>query len=67
MSIWVCELCDFIYDEDKGIPDEGIPAGTHWEDVPKDWVCPYCGASKAAFKMQKLNDLDAVALSILNP
>ncbi|HAE05124.1 MAG TPA: rubredoxin, partial [Gammaproteobacteria bacterium] len=22
-----------------------------WEDVPEDWVCPDCGASKDQFEM----------------
>ncbi len=67
MNSWVCELCDFVYDEDKGIPDEGIPAGTPWQDVPDDWSCSYCGASKSAFEMKKQNRVDALAMSILNP
>ena len=51
MNIWVCEFCDYIYDEAKGIPNEGIPAETCWENVPSDWSCPYCAARKSAFKM----------------
>ncbi|GJM04855.1 MAG: Rubredoxin-2 [marine bacterium B5-7] len=67
MNIWVCEICDFIYDEAKGIPNDGIPAGTRWRDVPVDWACSYCGATKSAFKMKKLSRVDAIDLSILNP
>ena len=44
-----CVICGFIYDEAEGIPDDGIPAGTRWEDVPEDWECPDCGISKADF------------------
>jgi rubredoxin len=48
---WQCILCGFIYEEEIGIPEEGIPAGTRWEDVPEDWVCPECSAPKADFEM----------------
>ncbi len=49
--VWACELCSFVYDEAAGIPNEGIAAGTRWEDVPDDWICPDCAAGKADFKM----------------
>jgi len=51
MKKWRCVVCDFEYDEAKGLPDEGIPPGTAWEDVPDSWTCPECGASKADFTM----------------
>ena len=37
--------------EEEGCPEEGIAAGTKWEDVPDDWVCPDCGAAKSDFEM----------------
>ena len=40
-----------IYDEAKGLPEEGIPAGTRWADVPMNWTCPECGARKEDFEM----------------
>ena len=48
---WQCILCGFIYDEAAGLPAEGIAPGTRWEDVPADWTCPHCGATKADFDM----------------
>ena len=48
---WQCELCAFAYDEAKGMPEDGIPAGTRWEDVPDTWSCPDCAASKSDFQM----------------
>ena len=48
---WQCVLCAFSYDEQKGLPEEGIPAGTRWADVPDTWSCPDCAASKADFEM----------------
>ncbi|MFA5938999.1 MAG: rubredoxin [Sinimarinibacterium sp.] len=48
---WRCLICDFVYDEATGLPDEGIAPGTAWADVPDSWTCPDCGASKADFMM----------------
>ena len=38
-----------MYVEELGIPEDGIPAGTPWEEVPEDWACPDCGVTKADF------------------
>lgn len=46
MAKWLCKICGFIYDEEQGDPDSGIQPGTKFEDIPNDWVCPVCGASK---------------------
>lgn len=48
---WQCLLCAFSYDEAEGIPEEGIPAGTRWADVPDSWTCVDCGAAKRDFEM----------------
>ena len=48
---YMCLICGFIYDEAKGLPDDGIKPGTKWEDVPTNWYCPDCEASKADFEM----------------
>ena len=48
---YMCLICGFIYDEAAGLPDEGIAAGTKWEDVPPNWTCPECGARKDDFEM----------------
>lgn len=48
---WMCLICGLIYDEAMGLPAEGIPPGTRWEDVPMNWVCPECGARKSDFEM----------------
>lgn len=44
MAEWRCLVCGYIYDEEKGDPDSGIPPGTMFEDLPDEWVCPVCGA-----------------------
>ena len=50
MAKYECEPCGYIYDEEKGDPDNGIDAGTTWEDLGDDWVCPVCGVGKDMFK-----------------
>lgn len=46
---YVCTLCGWVYDEAEGAPDYGIEPGTKFEDVPVDFTCPLCGASKDQF------------------
>lgn len=46
---WVCNVCGYVYDEREGRPSDGIAAGTKWEDVPSDWLCPDCGVGKHDF------------------
>lgn len=52
--VWQCMLCAFVYDEAKGMPDEGIVPGTPWEEVPETWYCPDCSASKSDFQMAQV-------------
>jgi len=51
MKKYVCNVCGYIYNPDDGDSDSGIPAGTAFEDLPEDWVCPVCGAGKDAFEL----------------
>ncbi len=51
MKKWECIVCGFLYDEELGLPEEGIAAGTRWNDIPDDWACPDCGVSKDSFAM----------------
>jgi rubredoxin len=51
---WMCLICGWIYDEEAGLPDEGIAPGTKWEDVPINWTCPECGARKEDFEMVQI-------------
>lgn len=51
MRTWMCLICGWIYDEEAGLPEEGIAPGTLWEDVPPNWVCPECGARKEDFEL----------------
>lgn len=45
--------CRYIYDPKVGDPDGGIAPGTAFEDIPDDWTCPVCGASKDMFSPVK--------------
>ncbi len=50
MKKYVCSICGYVYDPTEGDPEANIPAGTSFEDLPDDWVCPVCGASKDEFE-----------------
>jgi rubredoxin len=52
MDKYVCTVCGYIYDPELGDPDSGVAPGTKWEDVPEDWECPVCGASKDDFEKE---------------
>jgi rubredoxin len=53
MDKYECTACGYIYDPEKGDPENGYAPGTAFEDLPDDWVCPQCGVSKEFF--QKLD------------
>lgn len=49
----VCTNCDWIYDETKGdamMIGGQIKPGTAFSDLPSNWRCPVCRASKDSFK-----------------
>jgi len=46
---YVCDVCGYVYDETVGDPDNDIAAGTKWEDVPEDFLCPLCSVGKDQF------------------
>jgi alkane 1-monooxygenase len=39
----MCPGCGYVYDEQRGDPREGFPAGTPWAAIPDSWCCPDCG------------------------
>lgn len=47
---YVCTVCGWEYDEEKGSPENGIAPGTKWEDLPEDFECPLCGVAKDMFE-----------------
>ena len=50
MGKYECTVCGYIYDPAEGDPDNDVAPGTAFEDIPDDWVCPVCGASKGQFE-----------------
>ncbi len=50
MKKYKCTVCGFIYDPALGDPDGGIAPGTPFEEIPNDWSCPICGATKDDFE-----------------
>jgi len=48
MQKWECP-CGYVYDPAEGDSDHGIEPGTSFENLPDDWECPVCGATKDAF------------------
>lgn len=50
MTKWECTACGYIYDPEVGDPDSGIEAGTSFDELPEDWVCPVCGVDKDMFE-----------------
>ena len=49
MKKWECNVCGYIYDPEIGDPDNGVDPKTSFENLPADWTCPDCGASKEEF------------------
>ena len=46
---YICDVCEWVYEEELGDPDNGIAPGTKFEDLPEDFVCPLCGVGKEEF------------------
>lgn len=45
-----CTICGYVYDPEMGDPENNVPPGTPFENLPDNWVCPVCGASKKEFE-----------------
>ena len=43
MVKYICAVCGYIYDTEKGEPEMGIEPGTPFAELPEHWVCPVCG------------------------
>ncbi len=55
-GMWRCKTvnCGYLFDPARGDRKGKIPKGTAFEDLPDDWRCPVCGATKAAFEEVKI-------------
>jgi rubredoxin len=50
MDRYRCIVCGYVYDPKKGDVANGIKAGTTFQELPADWVCPVCGVDKNSFE-----------------
>ncbi len=50
MDKFVCRSCGYVYDPEAGDPEGNIAPGTPFKDLPENWACPVCGASKEEFE-----------------
>ncbi len=39
---FVCSVCGYVYDQNRGEPHRGIKAGTPFSKLPDDYRCPVC-------------------------
>ena len=51
MEKWECQVCGYIYDPEKGDPENNIKIGTKFEDLADYWICPECGVYKDEFEV----------------
>lgn len=49
MKKYVCDICGYIYDPEVGDADNGVAAGTSFDNLPDTWECPVCGVGKDQF------------------
>lgn len=65
MQLYVCGSCNFEYNPLEGDVENLIQPGTEFNQLPKDWTCPICGAAKAGFEpdesLVKASGLSATA------
>jgi rubredoxin len=52
MEKWKCLTCGYVYDPSVGDSNAGIPAGTSFENLPSDWICPVCEEGKEVFEKE---------------
>ncbi|WP_406676155.1 rubredoxin [Moorella sp. ACPs] len=50
MEKYICTVCGYVYDPVEGDPENGIPAGTPFSELPEEWVCPVCSVGKELFE-----------------
>ena len=51
MQKYVCTVCQYVYDPANGDEENGVAAGTAFEDIPEDWLCPLCAVGKDMFEV----------------
>lgn len=51
MKNYVCLVCGYVYYPERGDPESHISPGTPFDELPDDWVCPVCQATKDQFEI----------------
>jgi len=49
--VYQCNTCLTLYDPEYGDPEEGIGAGTSFEELPENYCCSVCSNSKKGFNL----------------
>ena len=49
MGKYICDICGYVYEIGRGDPENGVEAGTPFDEIDDDWVCPECGVGKDNF------------------
>ena len=44
-----CKVCGYKYNPNIGEKRGNVEAGTEWENIPDEFICPVCGAPKMKF------------------
>lgn len=47
---YICSICGHVYYPEEGDASLGIPPGTPFSEVPEDFRCPVCNATKDYYK-----------------
>lgn len=50
MEKYICTVCGYVYDPVEGDPENSVPAGTPFSELPEEWVCPVCSVGKELFE-----------------
>ncbi len=50
MEKYMCEVCGYVYDPEKGDTKGRISAGKEFSELPETWECPVCGVTKRDFQ-----------------
>lgn len=49
-KMYKCQVCGYVYEPEAGDEEQHIKPGTAFEDLPDNWICPVCGATKDMFE-----------------
>ncbi|AYK16239.1 MAG: rubredoxin [Methanosarcina flavescens] len=50
VRMYRCSNCGYLYNPHRGDSSQSIAPDTPFQNLPKSWKCPRCGAPKEKFK-----------------